>query len=123
MEYPLDEEAAKRLLANFAHRYRREHVKVDLVWMAPTQFLGECVSPVSTAISARRTPRQYFSESSIKYLSEQILSTRKLDPLYLDYANMYFGWPSHEGRHRAIVAEILKIPTVPVIVVKPTGFT
>ena len=124
LKYPLDEEAANREVENFKARYRHQSVKVELVWMRPEEFLKQCPLSGNIHVAALRGLHltQHWSESSISYLTTQIYAGRKLDPLYLDYNNMFLGWPSHEGRHRAWVAINLGIEKVPVIVIKPTGW-
>jgi hypothetical protein len=96
---------------------------VELVWMTPDEFLSEVPHPATRMLAAiRDLSEKWWAQSSIKYLTESIIQQRKLDPLYLDYTTMIFGWPAHEGRHRAYVAKRLGIEKIPVLVCGVASF-
>jgi len=118
MEYPLDEKRLEYMMWTFEkHGY-----DVKLVWMTPDEFLSQVPHPTTTLIPAivDLAPK-YFSQSSIKWITEAIMRNAKLDPLVLDYTSIVEGYPLHEGRHRAYVAKMLGIEKVPVVVVKEKG--
>jgi len=90
----------------------------ELEWMSPNEFLSKVPHPATTLIPASLAEEKYFDKGSIKYITESILSGKKLDPLILDYSDMYHGYPTHEGRHRAYVAKKLGIKKLPVLVIR-----
>lgn len=115
MEYPLDEESLKRYLERFKHLGK----KAELVWMTPDEFLSKVPHPVTDRVPALYDLREkFFSKTSIGFLRKAMMERAKLSPLLLNYADMWFGWPGHEGRHRAFVSKMLEIQKVPVLVVK-----
>jgi hypothetical protein len=114
MEYPLDSEATASDLA-----YLSKHGKAELVWMSPEDFLSKVPHPATERLPAILDLKEkWFSPSSLNWLRNAMMTSVKLEPLYLDYTKMFRGWPSHEGRHRAWVARSLGINKIPVIVVK-----
>jgi hypothetical protein len=114
MEYPLDWERLEELKKSYERRGR-----VELVWMTPNEFLSKVPHPLTALVSALSDLREeYFNKGSLWYILEAITSERKLEPLVLDYTSMWFGYPSHEGRHRAFVAKKLGMEKVPVLVVR-----
>jgi len=89
-----------------------------LVWMSPLEFLEKTPSPCATGHTAAADIhlKGCFSESSLGYLRERVNEGKPLDALFLDYEKKFRGWPSHEGRHRALLAHRLGEKRVPVIV-------
>lgn len=120
LEYPLDLESVER------EKKRYDYLKknAELVWMSPNEFLSEVPHPSGVTMYGKIVPaiidldEKHFTKSSIKKIEEKIDRGQKLEPLMLDYTNIYYGYPSHEGRHRAFVAKKRGIEKVPVIVVK-----
>jgi hypothetical protein len=114
VEYMLDQEEAEGLKRYFKDLGK----KVELVWMSPEEFLAKVPHPITTTIPALLDLREeFFSKTSLNYIRKQIMKKEKLPPLLLDYSRMWFGWPTHEGRHRAFVAKTLGIEKVPVLIV------
>jgi hypothetical protein len=114
VEYLLDLEEAERLMTY----YQGLGKKVKLVWMPPSEFLAKVPHPITTAVPAIADLREkFFSKTSLGYIRKQIMMKKKLPPLILDYSFMWFGYPSHEGRHRAFVAKALGIGKVPVLII------
>jgi len=114
LEYPLDQEEAERLKRYYESRGK----KVKLVWMTPDEFLARVPHRATTAISQLADLRaEWFDKTSLGYLRKAFLQQLKLPPLMLDYSRMWFGWPTHEGRHRAYLAKMYGIEKVPVLVI------
>ena len=92
-----------------ARRYRK--VDVRIVWMTPKEYLQECARMQGTSLQ-----RQYerISRQNIERLKAYIQSGGKLPLPILDYDRK-----EQEGRHRAVLAEELGIPKIPVVVVRP----
>jgi hypothetical protein len=114
VQYLLDQDEADSLKRYFQSLGK----KVELVWMSPDEFLAKVPHPITTTIPALVDLREeFFSKTSLNYIRKQIMKGEKLPPLLLDYSRMWFGWPTHEGRHRAFVAKTLGIEKVPVLIV------
>jgi hypothetical protein len=108
----------KRILWN-------REVKLDknekIVYMSPTKFLSQTPSvrgykkgePIPPASKNKASD---FTKSSLHFIKEQINKKEKVDVPSLDYSNMYYGYPTHEGRHRAQVARMMHKRRIPVIV-------
>ena len=110
----LDQDEAEALKGYFQSLGK----KVELVWMSPDEFLAKVPHPVTPTIPALLDLREeFFSKTSLNYIRKQIMKKEKLPPLLLDYSRIWFGWPTHEGRHRAFVAKTLGIEKVPVLIV------
>jgi len=115
MEYPLDEKETNRIIEAF----RSRGYDAELVWMTPESFLSKVPHPITELVPAiANLAPKYFSQSSMRWITEAILSKTKLPPLILDYTSMFRGYPTHEGRHRAYVAWLIGITSVPVVVVR-----
>ncbi len=97
-----------------------------LVWMIPEDYLAKVPHPSTTNFSALvgldkitlEEGGQGYDLGSLQSLRKRIVEGEKVDVLSLDYKNMWYGYPSHEGRHRAVVCYKLGIKEVPVIVRK-----
>jgi len=89
-----------------------------LVWMEPLEFLKKTPSPCATGHTAAEDIdlKGCFSELSLQHLKKRVEEGKPLDALLLDYEWTFMGWPSHEGRHRALLAHRLGEKRVPVIV-------
>lgn len=90
-----------------------------IVYMSPDEYLSKTPSTSSELISAARQNENDFSESSLKYLRSKAEKGEVFETPYLDYTNMFRGWASHEGRHRAFLAKKLGMSKIPVVVIKP----
>lgn len=111
-------------------KIRWKDINEDIVYMSPSSFLARVPHPAIEGIPAligleEETTRikkgekpKYYAKSSIDYIKRQIEKRKKLEPLYLDYTQMWYGFPTHEGRHRAFVAISLGEKEVPVKVIK-----
>jgi len=114
VEYLLDLEEAEELIKY----YQGLGKKVKLEWMPPREFLAKVPHPATTAVPAIADLREkFFSKTSLGYIRKKIMKEEKLPPLVLDYSLMWFGYPSHEGRHRAFVAKALGIEKIPVLII------
>jgi hypothetical protein len=114
VQYLLDQDEAEDLKRYFQSLGK----KVELAWMSPDEFLAKVPHPITPTIPALLDLREeFFSKTSLDYIRKQIMKGEKLPPLLLDYSRMWFGWPTHEGRHRAFVAKTLGIEKVPVLIV------
>jgi len=115
MEYPLDLEETERIKKHFTGLGK----KVELVWMSPDEFLSKVPHPMTTMVPAIFDLREkFFSATSLGSIRKAILSRTKMEPLWLDYSRVYYGYPAHEGRHRAYVSKIYGIEKVPVLVIR-----
>jgi len=113
MKYRVDDKRVKEM----CEKYSRIG-KVEYVWMSPLRFLDKVPHPATTLASARfYLGPEYFDKGSVADITARIKAGKPLDPLLLDYTDIYHGWPTHEGRHRAYVAYKLGIDRVPVIIV------
>ena len=104
----------------------REDEKLE--WMTPADFLSKVPHPCTTRFSAlvgarasiKRMERGKESVcwdiGSYNYIKSRILNGEPIDALRLDYKRMWYGWPTHEGRHRALVCLALDVDKVPVVV-------
>lgn len=80
-----------------------------LVWMSPEKFLSLC----STA---------FYDEGSLKAITSKMLTGKPLDALFLDIDVNTRKVRSHEGCHRAKVAQNLGIKSVPVVLFAKDGY-
>ena len=87
--------------------------------MSPTKFLSAVPSPCREYVTALSDIKRKscFSQSSIKYLSNEVKEGRSLDIPFLDYERPFRGFPSHEGRHTALVALRMNMEKIPVLVI------
>lgn len=95
--------------------------KKQIVFMSPDKVLRNMPHPASLKLgSAATAEEKFFDKGSIKYLTKKYKSTKKIPKghVFLDYSRMYYGYPTHEGRHTAYVARKLKIKKIPVEVIK-----
>jgi len=94
-----------------------------VVEMAPLDFLSKVPSPCREGRTALEDLnfKGCWSESSVRYIWERIGRGEELDPPMLDYSRMFRGFPSHEGRHRALVAYRRGIKRIPVLVFGKEG--
>ena len=92
-----------------AAKYHRG-LEVRVVPMSPRSFLQEVAKMQGTSLQ-----RQYemVSPLAVEELRITVEMGVKLPMPVLDYARR-----EHEGRHRAVLAEKLGIPQIPVLVVK-----
>ena len=99
------------MLKNPERARRVRWVDVRIVWMTPKEYLQECARMQGTSLQ-----RQYemISRQNIERLKAYIQSGGKLPLPILDYDRK-----EQEGRHRAVLAEELGIPKIPVVVVRP----
>jgi len=96
-----------------------------LVWMSPEEFLRRIHSPISFEYSAWDVMGNVSIESGGSGFCKEILNRiyrdmiagKPIDNLYLFYDDTD-RWPDHDGMHRAAVAYLLGIDSVPVCVVK-----
>lgn len=58
----------------------------------------------------------HIDKSSLMLVKERLEKEQELDPLYIDYDPYKNQIVRHEGRHRAVAAMQLGIPTVPVYI-------
>jgi len=90
-----------------------------LVWMSPEEFLGYTPHPQLPGYPSTIDPEgKYFSKSSLDYLTDQIRKGEKIDCLMLDFTKKIGTFPSHEGRHRALIAKRMGFKKVPVLVIE-----
>ena len=87
--------------------------------MSPTEFLSAVPSPCREGVTALSDIKRKscFSQSSIKYLSNKVKEGGSLDIPFLDYERPFRGFPSHEGRHTALVALRMNVEKIPVLVI------
>ena len=98
------------MLENPERARRHRGLEVKIVWMTPWQFLREVAKVEGSSLDRELT--MVFPEN-LQRLRKVVESGEKLPMPFLDYANH-----RHEGRHRAVLAEKLKIPKIPVVIVK-----
>jgi hypothetical protein len=90
--------------------------RAKIVYMSPDDFLNKTpridthLAPASTHIE------QDYDQGSLASIREGIARGAQIDIPSLDYSRMWYGWPSHEGRHRAFVAKQMGVKTIPVLV-------
>ena len=113
MEYPLDWEETDRMLRRFSSSLE----KAELVWMSPREFLSKVPHPRGS-FPAVLNLEEGFDRGSLELVEKAYRTGRPMEPLLLDYVNFFRGYPSHEGRHRALVALRLGVERVPVVVVR-----
>jgi hypothetical protein len=92
-----------------------------LVYMSPTKFLSQVPTvrgykDKNHIPPASKNKASDFTQSSIHYIKNQINKKEKVEIPSLDYSKMYYGYPTHEGRHRAQVAREMHKRRIPVIV-------
>lgn len=104
-------------IINWAKRQPRMQ-EGETVMMSPKEFLSKCPSTHSVHVPASQDRPDDFSQNSIKCIENQIKKGEELNLPYLDYTTYYDGWPAHEGRHRAFVAQKMGIKKMPVYVIK-----
>jgi len=109
IKYPTPKyQLAKTALEQHANIIGYKPESEKLVWMSPTQYL-------------LLTPHTIYKDESSKDLLQKMLNNEKLDALWLDVDVKTNTVRSHEGRHRAKVAEALGIEKVPVILYAREG--
>lgn len=120
----------KRVGGTLKYPFKMRELADDecLEWMKPRRYLTEIPHPVfgdglpgmekipASFQLEKHQGEKYFNKGSIEYLTDKIKKGEDVGPLFLDYSQMFRGWPTHEGRHRAVVAWRLGIGKVPVIV-------
>ncbi len=89
-----------------------------IVDMAPLDFLSKVPSPCREGVSAKRdiNRKGCFSKSSITFITNKVKEGEMLDIPFLDFERPFRGFPSHEGRHTALVAETMGVKEIPVLV-------
>lgn len=99
-KYPLDKEG---LLKMFDTKLKGLQ-GIELKWVSPDTYL-KSVPPIDT---------HGLKGKSIKRLSERIQKSKPLDPLYLDVRGKEIV--HHNGRHRALVSQVLGVEKIPVVI-------
>ena len=107
--------ASEKLIAGQPKDLR---TRASIVWMTPNEFLSNCPAVGTVSRSADTMLEWDYDSGSLKYLREKIQRGESMDIPFLDYNKMVYGYPSHEGRHRAFVAKQIGIKKVPVLIVK-----
>ena len=90
-----------------------------IVEMSPLEFLSKVPSPYRTGKTAREDINLSgcWSQNSIKSITTRIQQNLPIHPPILDYRNIFYGFPTHEGRHTAYVANKLGAKKIPVIII------
>ena len=114
VNYPLNTKEAELIIK----RYESRGKKAKLEWMSPTRFLASVPHPLTTELSAYWSSEKDYDRSSLKRVALAYLKGKEMEPLLLDYADIWHGYPTHEGRHRAFVAKELGVEEIPVVVVE-----
>ena len=114
VDYPLNTKEAELIIK----RYESKGEKAKLEWMSPTRFLASVPHPHTTELPAYWSSEKDYDKSSLKRVALAYLKGREMEPLLLDYTAMWYGYPTHEGRHRAFVAKELGVEEIPVVVVE-----
>lgn len=102
----------------------------QLVWIRPASYLyavpHPCYEHYSAYVGSRTAIKKLekgektcWDAGSYREIKNRIISGKPIDALMLDYTRMVGKWPTHEGRHRALVCMALGVDYVPVIVKKP----
>jgi hypothetical protein len=86
--------------------------KGKIVYMSPNKFLR----------LAAKLPDEYYSQESIKKLTDRIISKLPIDPLVLIVDMSKRKVVGHEGRHRAKASKNLGISSVPVLIYTGGGY-
>lgn len=91
-----------------------------VVYMSPLEFLEKVPSPCREGRPASwdLDMKNCWTENSLKAIKRRMARNLELDMPYLDYENVFRGFPTHEGRHTARVAYELGMEEIPVLVVK-----
>lgn len=100
-------------------RAERYDATAEVVYMTPEQVLRKMPSKVTVSASAAWDEERHYSKSSLDYLTAKAEKGEFFEPPYLDYTDMWYGWPGHEGRHRAFLAKKFGMEEIPVIIIKP----
>ena len=94
-------------------------LKVKLKYMNPFDFLCKVPHFLTTLVPLCVDLKdKYFDKGSLKSIEYALKHKIPLPPLILNYSNMWYGYPSHEGRHRAYVCYKLGVKKVPVLVIR-----
>lgn len=80
-----------------------------LVYMTPEQYLSLA------------TQTHHYDKSSITNLQNRMLNKQEIDPLWFDVDVTTRRVTGHEGRHRALVAQMLGLQKVPVVLYAREG--
>jgi len=90
--------------------------RAKIVYMSPDEFLRK-TPRIDTHLSAAITQKEKdYDKGSLESIRRGIAQGKSIDIPSLDYSRMWYGWPSHEGRHRAFVAKEMGTKTIPVLV-------
>ncbi len=99
------------ILRDPSYAYEAKGVQGLVVFMEPDEYMRKVAELHGTSVG-----RQYdaIDQGSLEHLKSVVERGQKIDMLLLDYDK-----GEQEGRHRAMLATMLGLRTLPVLVVEP----